>query len=201
MSTKIGVFRPKIWTKSFIWPISKILTPPWYTWLESYGSQLSHGIFKKKNIDPTGRQNFGDAPGQIPKLILTLCHIYMQIYIYSPRLKVTRPDWFDQYVSFYLNSCITVVGGDYSVLNKDKIDWTTRLPPANSKSKWRVSMLLNSNCFILWYFLFFPFPNYVYVCIGLGSGLVNRDMVGPKTKALRGRSIQYKISQYYNIKK
>ena len=26
-----------------------------------------------KNIDPTGRQNFGDAPGQIPKLILTLC--------------------------------------------------------------------------------------------------------------------------------
>ena len=28
---------------------------------------------KKKNIDPTGRQNFGDAPGQIPKLILTLC--------------------------------------------------------------------------------------------------------------------------------
>ena len=31
--------------------------------------------FQKKNIDPTGRQNFGDAPGQIPKLILTLCHI------------------------------------------------------------------------------------------------------------------------------
>ena len=30
---------------------------------------------KKKNIDPTGRQNFGDAPGQIPKLILTLCHM------------------------------------------------------------------------------------------------------------------------------
>ena len=30
--------------------------------------------FQKKNIDPTGRQNFGDAPGQIPKLILTLCH-------------------------------------------------------------------------------------------------------------------------------
>ena len=30
---------------------------------------------KKKNIDPTDRQNFGDAPGQIPKLILTLCHI------------------------------------------------------------------------------------------------------------------------------
>ena len=28
---------------------------------------------KKKNIDPTDRQNFGDAPGQIPKLILTLC--------------------------------------------------------------------------------------------------------------------------------
>ena len=27
----------------------------------------------KKNIDPTDRQNFGDAPGQIPKLILTLC--------------------------------------------------------------------------------------------------------------------------------
>ena len=32
-------------------------------------------VFLKKNyIDPTGRQNFGDAPGQIPKLILTLCH-------------------------------------------------------------------------------------------------------------------------------
>ena len=30
-------------------------------------------VFSKKNIDPTGRQNFGDAPGQIPKLILTLC--------------------------------------------------------------------------------------------------------------------------------
>ena len=29
---------------------------------------------KKKNIDPTDRQNFVDAPGQIPKLILTLCH-------------------------------------------------------------------------------------------------------------------------------
>ena len=28
---------------------------------------------KKKYFDPTGRQNFGDAPGQIPKLILTLC--------------------------------------------------------------------------------------------------------------------------------
>ena len=26
-----------------------------------------------KNIDPTDRQNLGDAPGQIPKLILTLC--------------------------------------------------------------------------------------------------------------------------------
>ena len=34
-------------------------------------------VFLKKNyIDPTGRQNFGDAPGQIPKLILTLCHRY-----------------------------------------------------------------------------------------------------------------------------
>ena len=29
--------------------------------------------FQQKNIDPTDRQNFGDAPGQIPKLILTLC--------------------------------------------------------------------------------------------------------------------------------
>ena len=26
-------------------------------------------------MGPTGRQNFGDAPGQIPKLIRTLCHI------------------------------------------------------------------------------------------------------------------------------
>ena len=33
-------------------------------------------VFKKKNIDPTDRQNFGDAPGQIPKLILTLCHTH-----------------------------------------------------------------------------------------------------------------------------
>ena len=30
-------------------------------------------FLKKINIDPTSRQNFGDAPGQIPKLILTLC--------------------------------------------------------------------------------------------------------------------------------
>ena len=29
------------------------------------------GFSKKINIDPT---NFGDSPGQIPKLILTLCH-------------------------------------------------------------------------------------------------------------------------------
>ena len=35
---------------------------------------------KKKNIDPTDRQNFGDAPGQIPKLILTLCR-NLQKYI------------------------------------------------------------------------------------------------------------------------
>ena len=33
---------------------------------------------KKKYFDPTGRQNFGDAPGQIPKLILTLCHITLE---------------------------------------------------------------------------------------------------------------------------
>ena len=37
-------------------------------------------VFLKKNyIDPTGRQNFGDAPGQIPKLILTLCHMMYMI--------------------------------------------------------------------------------------------------------------------------
>ena len=36
--------------------------------MESYGPK--HGIYP---IDPTGRQNFGDTPGQIPKLILTLC--------------------------------------------------------------------------------------------------------------------------------
>ena len=28
-------------------------------------------------VDPNGRQNFGDAPGQNPKLILTLCHKWM----------------------------------------------------------------------------------------------------------------------------
>ena len=33
------------------------------------------GFSKKINIDPTGCQNYGDSPGQIPKLILTLCHI------------------------------------------------------------------------------------------------------------------------------
>ena len=32
------------------------------------------GFSKKINIDPTGCQNYGDSPGQIPKLILTLCH-------------------------------------------------------------------------------------------------------------------------------
>ena len=38
-------------------------------------------VFLKKNyIDPTGRQNFGDAPGQIPKLILTLC---LKLVVYS----------------------------------------------------------------------------------------------------------------------
>ena len=37
-------------------------------------------VFSKRYfVDPTGRQNFGDAPGQIPKLILTLCHkMYFQ---------------------------------------------------------------------------------------------------------------------------
>ena len=33
-------------------------------------------VFSEKYfVDPTGRQNFSDAPGQIPKLILTLCHM------------------------------------------------------------------------------------------------------------------------------
>ena len=36
-------------------------------------------------------------------------------------LKVTRSDWFELFL-FHLDSCITVVRGDYSVLNKDKID-------------------------------------------------------------------------------
>ena len=36
-------------------------------------SAFSWYFQKKKNIEPTGPQNFGDAPGQIPKLILTLC--------------------------------------------------------------------------------------------------------------------------------
>ena len=36
-----------------------------------------------KSIDPTGRQNFGDAPGQIPKLILTLCHISFYSFMHS----------------------------------------------------------------------------------------------------------------------
>ena len=52
-------------------------------------------------------------------------------------------------------------------------------------------MLLYLICFILQHFLylffFSLFTNDVYVCIGLGSGLVNRDVVGPKTNALRGR--------------
>ena len=48
VSAEIGVFKATIWTKSFIWPISTICTPPWYTWLESYEYKLFHGIFKKK---------------------------------------------------------------------------------------------------------------------------------------------------------
>ena len=35
-------------------------------------SAFSWYFQQQKNIDPTGRQNFGDTPGQIPKLILTL---------------------------------------------------------------------------------------------------------------------------------
>ena len=50
----------------------------------------------------------------------------------------------------YLNSCITVVRGDYSVLDKDKIDWTTWLPPVNRKL---ISMLLFS-CIISSFSLF-----------------------------------------------
>ena len=46
-------------------------------------SQLSHGIFEEENIYPSGPQNFGDAPGQTPKLILTLCHMYNGAVAYN----------------------------------------------------------------------------------------------------------------------
>ena len=40
----------------------------------------------KKMFDPTGCQNFGDAPGQTPKLILTLCHKLNLIDIFKDYL-------------------------------------------------------------------------------------------------------------------
>ena len=46
-------------------------------------------FFEKNYIDPTGRQNFGDAPGQISKLILTLCHIvYETVYASSDAVNI-----------------------------------------------------------------------------------------------------------------
>ena len=96
--------------------------------------------------------------------------------------------------TFYLNSCITVVRRDYSVLNKDKIDWTARPPPVNRELYVMVfKKIFSLSCIVCSFF--FSFPNYVYVCIGLGSGLVNKDMVGPKSKFLRGCRIQYETSQ------
>ena len=40
-------------------------------------------FLKKINIDPTGRQNFGDAPGQIPKLILALCPNMIKLAMFA----------------------------------------------------------------------------------------------------------------------
>ena len=67
--------------------------PQWYTWLESYGQELSNGIFKKNYIDPTGRQNFGDAPGQIPKFILTLCLPSKAFEKFVEGIKLSRLSW------------------------------------------------------------------------------------------------------------
>ena len=45
-----------------------------YTWLESMVISFHMVFLKKYFVDPTGCQNFGDAPGQIPELIMSLCH-------------------------------------------------------------------------------------------------------------------------------
>merc|ERR1711894_861767 len=75
LSTEIGVFKPKIWTKSCFSPILTIFTPPHdiHGWK---ATDLSVVLAPSdRNLKhPTSRQNFGDAPGQTPKLILTLCH-------------------------------------------------------------------------------------------------------------------------------
>ena len=54
----------------------KLLTPP----IDIHGwkaTDLSVVLAPSdRNLKhPTSRQNFGDGPGQTPKLILTLCHI------------------------------------------------------------------------------------------------------------------------------
>ena len=75
MSSKKPCFRHNFWTKTFISPIFTTYTPPlaihgWKATDLSFNLAPSYRDLK----DPTSRQNFEDTPGQIPKLILTLCH-------------------------------------------------------------------------------------------------------------------------------
>ena len=75
MSDETDVFSPKIWTKSRFSPILTIFTPPYdiHGWK---ATDLSFDLAPSDHnfMHPTSRQNFGDGPGQTPKLILTLCH-------------------------------------------------------------------------------------------------------------------------------
>ena len=75
-SILIGVFRPKIWTKSCFSPIFTIFTPPHgiHGW-KATDLSLDLAPSDQNLMHPTSRQNFGDGPGQTPKLILTLCHM------------------------------------------------------------------------------------------------------------------------------
>ena len=74
MSDEIGVFSPKIWMKSRFSQIFTILSPPH----DTHGWKATDLSFDLAPSDqnlkhPISRQNFGDGPGQTPKLILTLC--------------------------------------------------------------------------------------------------------------------------------
>ena len=74
-------------------------------------------------------------------------------------------------------------------LDKDKINWTARLPPENIETfNYHFACIdvseYQNSCFRAVFISILP--NDVYVCTGLGSGLANTDMLETKTKALRG---------------
>ena len=79
-----------------------------------YGEEFTEG----KAVQEEGEQLLREA-------MCKHCRVVIAINLSKKKvmhlLKVTRSDWFELFL-FHLDSCITVVRGDYSVLNKDKID-------------------------------------------------------------------------------